>query len=84
MSAHVLKNTGESAHALHILLSMLWKTEVAGYFHLYRMAAVAFADLSLDCGMETEGLKVMESILAQVIHRGLPWTHLTDHADHQW
>jgi hypothetical protein len=31
------------------------------------MAALAFADIGIDSGMETESLKVMESLLPQVV-----------------
>jgi len=46
---------------------MLWKTEIAGHFRFYRMAALAFADLGLDCGIESESLKAMGSLVAQVL-----------------
>jgi hypothetical protein len=59
--------------------------ELAGYFRYYRLAALVFADLGLEIGLEEESLKVMESVIMQVPHLRLSLAnHLICKEDYKW
>jgi len=64
------QSVGENAKGLHILLGALWKAELAGHFRYYRLAALALADIGLEFGLEAESLKLMDTIIDQIINGG--------------